>query len=115
LPEPYRPNLGQGFDARACTFLRVDYTDLQAKVLAGGDDAAVLAWAWDRSGRRSDEECEIWSFFMIKRGWRDASTPTLQRRIGEYGLTGRPIETWFDLNDFDEGRDPVTARSWESV
>lgn len=37
----------------------------------------------------------------------------LQQRIGEYGLTGRPIETWFDLNDFDEGRDPVAARAWE--
>ncbi len=113
LPAPYVPNLGKGFDARATAFLRVDYADLQAQVLRGIDDAAVLAWAWQKSGRRSDEECEIWSFFMIKRGWRDASTPLLQQRIGEYGLTGKPIETWFDLNDFDEGRDPVAARAWE--
>lgn len=114
LPAPYVPNLGKGFDARACAFLRVSYDELTAKVLKGASDEAVLAWAWERSGRRSDEECEIWSFFMIKRGWRDATTGTLQQRIGEYGLTGKPIETWFDLNDYDEGRDPVAGRLWEA-
>ena len=113
LPAPYVPNLGKGFDGRGCSFLRVDYADLQAQVLAGMDDNAVLAWAWQKSGRRSDEECEVWSFFMIKRGWRDSSTAVLRQRIGEYGLEGKPIETWFDLNDFDEGRDPVVAREWE--
>jgi len=50
---------------------------------------------------------------MIKRGWRDSSTAVLRQRIGDYGLEGKPIETWFDLNDFDEGRDPVVAREWE--
>ena len=113
LPSPYVPNLGTGFDARACAFLRVNYEDLQTVVLSGASDEAVLGWAWDKSGRRTDEECEVWNFFMIKRGWRDASTPTLRQRIGEYGLTGKAIETWFDLNDYDEGRDPVAARSWE--
>lgn len=114
LPADYVPNLGQGFDARASAFLRVDYEALKERVLAGASDAELIAWAWAKAGRRSDEECEIWNFFMIKRGWRDATSATLQRRIGEYGLTGRPIETWFDLNDFDEGRDPVAARRWET-
>lgn len=114
LPAPYVPNLSKGFDARACAFLRVGYDDLKAQVLGGAADEAVLAWVWEKAGRRSDEECEVWSFFMIKRGWRDASTALLQQRIGEYGLTGRPIETWFDLNDYDEGRDPITARCWEN-
>jgi len=59
LPAPYVPNLGKGFDGRGCSFLRVDYADLQAQVLAGVDDNAVLAWAWRKSGRRSDEACEV--------------------------------------------------------
>ena len=50
---------------------------------------------------------------MMKRGWRDDATPILQKRIVEFGLVGRPIETMFDLNEFDEGRDPVAARAWE--
>ncbi len=112
LPDAYVPNLSKGFDARACAFLRVAYEDLRAQVLAGATDDAVLAWAWNSAGRRTDEECEVWNFFMLKRGWRDASTPLLQQRIGEYGLTGVPIETWFDLNDYDEGRDPVAVRAW---
>jgi gluconokinase len=37
----------------------------------------------------------------------------LRQRIAEFGLAGKPIETFFDLLDFDEGRDPVRARSWE--
>ena len=113
LPAAYVPNIGKGFDARGCAFLRVDYADLRAQVISGAAADAVVAWAWEKSGRRSDEECEVWNFFMIKRGWRDVSTPTLQQRIGEYGLAGKPIETWFDLNDYDEGRDPVAARMWE--
>jgi gluconokinase len=39
----------------------------------------------------------------------------MRQRIGEFGLAGKPIETWFDLNDFDEGRDPVGERSWEKI
>jgi gluconokinase len=114
LPDAYVTNLSKGFDARACAFLRVDYAELREQVLGGATDEAVLAWAATKSGRRTDEECEVWNFFMLKRGWRDASTPLLRQRIAEYGLVGRPIETWFDLNDYDEGRDPVAARSWES-
>jgi gluconokinase len=115
LPADYQPNLGKGFDARACAFLRVGYGALRDRVLAGATDEAVVAWAWDTGGRRTDEECEVWNFFMLKRGWRDATTPTLRQRIVEYGLAGRPIETWFDLNDCDEGRDPIAARRWERL
>jgi gluconokinase len=54
----------------------------------------------------------IWNRFMMKIGWRDDRTVVLQQRIKEYGLVGRPIETFFDLNDFDEGRDPVATQAW---
>ena len=54
-----------------------------------------------------------WNRFMMKIGWRDDRTPVLRTRIAACGLSAKPIETFFDLNDFDEGRDPVSARSWE--
>jgi len=35
--------------------------------------------------------------------------------VRESGLEGRQIETYFDYIDFDEGRDPIAARAWESA
>jgi gluconokinase len=49
---------------------------------------------------------------MMKIGWRDERSAALQDRIREYGLAGKPIETGFDLIDYDEGRDPVAAQAW---
>ena len=116
LPEAdYGANLGKGFDGRCCDFLGVKYDELKARVLAGADDAAALAWAEERGGRRSDAECEIWNNFMMKRGWRDAGAETLRKRIKESGLESKPIMTMFDYLDFDEGRDPVSTRDWEKV
>jgi gluconokinase len=116
LPADYHANLGKGFDARCCTFLRVNYDELKTRVLAGGlDDAQLLAWCHERGGLRTDEDCEIWNGFMIKRGWRDAGREILLRRIKESALEGRPVETMFDYLDFDEGRDPVAAQSWSTV
>jgi hypothetical protein len=48
----------------------------------------------------------------MKRGWRDDGSATLKSRIKEFGLEGKPIETFFDLNEFDEERDPVAAQAW---
>jgi gluconokinase len=112
LPADYQNNLGKGFDLRCCTFLRVAYADLQARMLAGGTDDEILAWAFDQGGARTENECIIWNGFMMKRGWRDEASPLLQQRIKEFGLEGKPIETMFDLNEFDEGRDPVSIKAW---
>ncbi|HVU36208.1 MAG TPA: DUF5069 domain-containing protein [Opitutaceae bacterium] len=111
----YGANLGQGFDGRCCAFLRVSYDELKAKVLAGTSDDEVLAWAEQHGGRRSDEECEIWNGFMIKRGWRDAGATNLANRIRESGLEAKTVLTMFDYIDFDEGRDPIATRTWEKV
>ncbi len=114
LPADYQPNMGKGFDARCCSFLRVPHDELQARTLVGDlDDARLLAWAEQHGGRRSDEECEIWCGFMIKRGWRDAAAEMVEKRIRESGLQSKPITTMFDYLDFDEDRDPVVARAWE--
>ena len=112
----YAANLGKGFDARCCTFLRINYDELRARVLASPapDDAAALAWAESRGGARSDEECEVWNGFMMKRGWRDAGAEMLAKRIKESALEAKPALTMFDYLDFDEGRDPVATRAWET-
>lgn len=111
----YAPNLGKGFDGRCCAFLRVAYDDLKAHVLASAaDDTAALAWAEQRGGARTDEECEVWNGFMMKRGWRDAGAEVLAKRIKESALEAKPVTTMFDYLDFDEGRDPVATRAWET-
>jgi gluconokinase len=115
LPVDYTGNLGKGFDLRCCSFLRLPYDELKARVLTtpAPDDAAALAWAESRGGPRTDEECEVWNGFMMKRGWRDPAAEMLAKRIAESGLHAAPIMTMFDYLDFDEGRDPVTPRLWE--
>jgi gluconokinase len=113
-PADYAANLGKGFDIRCCSFLRVDYDELKRRTLEGDlGDLALLQWAEQRGGARTDEECEIWNGFMMKRCWRDPGAATLAKRIAESRLEGRPIMTMFDYIDFDEGRDPVTSRAWE--
>lgn len=113
LPEDYHGNLGIGFDARTCTFLGIDYPALKIRTLAGGCDEDILSWAHSQGGPRTDDQCMAWNRFMMKIGWRDDRTPVLRTRIATCGLADKPIETFFDLNDFDEGRDPVSTRSWE--
>ena len=112
-PADYAANLGKGFDSRCCNFLRVNYEELKARVLGGATDDQALAWAHEKGGARSDEECEIWNGFMMKRGWRDAGAETLAKRIKESALEAAPVMTMFDYLDFDEGRDPVSTRAWE--
>lgn len=120
LPAEYSANLGDQaapnvFDARCCRFLGIKFAELQARTLAGGSDEEVLAWAHAHGQPRTDEECEIWSMFMCKRGWRDAASEVVKQRITQCGLTGKPVQTMFDVLDYDEGRDPGTDRPWEKV
>ena len=77
-------------------------------------DPEVLAWAEAQGKAHTDEECEIWNGFMMKRGWRDAGAEILEKRIRESHLEGKPIMSMFDYIDFDEDRDSVTAKSWLS-
>lgn len=113
LPSDYHGNLGIGFDGRCCSFLAVQYEALKTRVAQGGSDLDVLAWCHEQGGPRTDDQCIIWNRFMMKLGWRDERSSILQQRIVQFGLVGKPIETFFDLNDFDEDRDPVATRAWE--
>jgi len=118
LPSEYKNNLGVGtvgfFDARCCQFLGVDYEKLKDQVLAGKNDEELVTWVHSAGSSRSDEDCALWNQFMMKRGWRDDGQKNLQRRIEESPhLKMREIKTMFDYIDYDEGRDPVAAKSWE--
>jgi Domain of unknown function (DUF5069) len=116
LPAEYQANLGETrphlFDARCCRFLGVPYAELVARTRPGGTDEEILAWCEDRGAKRTDDECNAWNRFIMKIGWRDDRSAVLQERVREYGLTGITIETFFDLIDYDEGRDPVAAKPW---
>ncbi len=107
LPADYVPFLSKGLDGRACAFLRIDYAALRDRVLAGGTDAEILAWAFATGGERDDHVREIWSQFLIKLGWNDDRTHFLVKRLQEEGMDGRGLFTFFDWIEADEGRDPT--------
>jgi len=120
LPADYVGNLGDPrpftLDGRCCRFLGVKYAELRDHVLAGADtDEEILAWVHAQGTPRSDEECHMFNRFIVKLGWRDERSAALPQRIRESGLSGKPIETLVDHIEYDEGRDPVATRAWESV
>ena len=53
--------------------------------------------------------------FLTKLGWRDERSTVLPQRILDSGLTGKPVETIIDHIEYDEGRDPVATKAWDSV
>ena len=110
LPADYQPNLGEGFDSRCVTFLKVAYPDVVARVQQGGTDVEIAEWCFAQGKRPSEEEMEIWNEFLRKRGWNDEMSPRLAMRKTEGGFTDRTdIQTFFDFIDLDEGRDPRGA------
>lgn len=119
LPADYVTNIGEAqpffFDARCCRFLRVPHTEIAARTLAGGTDEEILAWAEERGGRRSDDDCITWNRFMTKIGWRDDRAGALRDRVVKLGLDPAQIQTGFDFIEHDEGRDPHAGRPWESI
>jgi hypothetical protein len=105
LPAEYLEKLGSGFDGKCVRFLGLKYEDVVARVKEGGSDEEIWQWAWERSRRPTDEDIENWNEFMRKCGWKDALTPTLERRKQESGLENRrDVETMFHYIDADEGR-----------
>lgn len=104
LPADYEAALGKGLDRRACDFLRVDYANISARVLAGGTDEQALAWALATGGGRSAHDCTVWNAFLRKLAWRDDRSAFLRDRVVEQGFADQGIETFFDLIERDEGR-----------
>ena len=119
LPAEYQKNLGDSqfltLDGRCCRFLSVRYADLRDRTLGGDTDEEVLAWVHAHGTPRTDEECHMWNRFIVKLGWRDERSAVLPQRIVDAGLIGKPIETLVDHIEYDEGRDPVATKAWDSV
>jgi len=107
LPAEYLEKLGSGFDGRCCRFLGLKYEDVVARVKKGGSDEEIWQWAWEHSRKPTDEDIENFNEFLRKCGWKDALTPTLERRKRESGLENRPdVDTMFHYIDADERREP---------
>jgi len=93
-----------GFDQRCCSFLGIDYSALEARVLKGGSDEEILEWAFEKGRKPSGEEIEVWNGFMMKLGWRDATAARVHFRLAESGFPEDAALTMFDFIDLDEGR-----------
>ena len=110
LPADYQPNLGRGFDAKCCAFLRLDYAEVVKRVNEGASDDAMVEWAFTSGRRPSDDEITMWNEFMRKFGWRDHAAEILERRKREAGMQDRvEIETMFQFIDADEGRELIAG------
>lgn len=108
LPEGYHVGFMEGnrtFDDRFCSFFDVPWDGLYARVLEGGTDEELLAWAFAHGRQPSVEQIEVWNTFLQKRGWNDSGTPSLIKSKAEAGLAHRDdIQTFFQLMDIEEGR-----------
>jgi gluconokinase len=51
----------------------------------------------------------------MKLGLRDDRAAIIRQRKIDSGMASLPIETFFDLIEYDEGRDPQRDRPWEKV
>jgi hypothetical protein len=107
LGEEYHKNLGraQAADGVCLNFLRVNFEDLRARVLAGGTDEEILEWCFEKGRRLNEADLVVWNGFMSKFGWNDFATPTLERLKQENGIPDRDdIKTIGELIDFEEKR-----------
>ncbi len=115
LPELYIKHLGTDFDGRCLNFLHVNYEDVKTLVLKGDKDEDILEWCYKNGRRPTDEEVEVWSDFMRKRGWRDSASDRIIFRLKESGIEHLDSQaaTMFDFIDLDEGRTPPDFKKWE--
>ena len=107
LGEDYHPNLGKPRTADgACTnFLRVKYSDLRNRVLAGGSDEEILEWCYENGRRLNAGDLRVWNGFLSKLGWNDFATRVLEEEKQKCGIADRTdIITIPELIDLDEGR-----------
>jgi hypothetical protein len=107
LREDYWENLGKGFDARCCNFLRLSYEDLRTRVLEGGTDEDILGWCHQHGRAVNATDILVWNGFARTRGWRDEATEGFEKYKAESGLAHRKdLLTYFDYYEVDEGRAP---------
>ncbi len=105
LREDFCDNLGSGLDGRCVNFMRVDYSDLKARVLIGGGDEEILRWCFEAGRELNEGDLFIWNQYLTKVGWNDGTSEILARRKRESGLEARDeIQTMAEYFEYDEGR-----------
>ena len=107
LREDFHGNLGKGLDNRCVNFLRVTYSDLKERTLAGGTDEEILRWCFSTGRELNQEDILIWNHFVTKFGWHDYASDVLAQRKKDAGLEHRDdIMTFSELFEVDEKRKP---------
>ena len=99
LPEDYVLGEGDGtcLDGRICRFFNVPYAELRAYVETGVSDEAIATWFAERASDFAAERILIINQFISKRGFRDESSPSLEKWKMNHGFANRgEIQTWFD-------------------
>ena len=103
LPEDYHALRSNGFDGVCCQFLQIDYNDVLEQVKNGHSDAEVLAWCFAKGRKPTDQDIDMFSGYLSKRGWRDESSQRLAEIVARNGFPSA-TPTWFDLIEADEER-----------
>jgi hypothetical protein len=101
-----------GFDKYLIDLLGIDAAAFERRVLEGGTDEELLAWARKHGRAVSDEEIRQWNDRILHGGPKDdAARQRFQGRLKEIaakrGTTVEqlpPIATWADVIELDEGR-----------
>ena len=105
LPADYIPNLGDGFDKLCAGLLEIPYEVIVQRVKDGGTDDELLAWCLQNGRKLTEQDRQVWSEYLRKRGWNDAGSKRLSERKAESGFSDRDdIQTFFQYIDADEGR-----------
>jgi len=101
-----------GFDKYLIDFLQIEPKAFEQRVLAGGTDEELLAWAKANSRNPSDQEITEWSQGLLSSGPKDdPARQRFQGRIQDIAtkravpLSSLPsVSTWADVIELDEGR-----------
>ena len=100
LPADYVMGNADGtcLDGRICRFFKVEFEALRAFVEAGHSDDETAAWFQSQATDFTPERVLIINQFIMKRGFRDESSPGLEKRKADAGFGDRAdIQTWVDL------------------
>jgi gluconokinase len=111
LPADYIVHLGFAnnttLDARFCRFWALDYEKVKARALRAGTADEVFDDLFAGRQPLNVEHVFAWNLFLLKRGWRDSASSGVAAGKAASGFAHREdIQTWADLHDAEEGRDP---------
>jgi len=101
-----------GFDKYLIEFLGIDARAFEQRVLAGGSDEELLAWAVANGKPHTQDEVDQWSRILLASKPKDEEAK--QRFQGRLQEVARkrgvpvsalpPVSTWADVIELDEGR-----------